>query len=69
MEGIAVIGHSVGPVTVAAWIHDYAPRIRGAVLATPAFRIRLYIPLAIRRSGWSSGCGAGIRPSYVKAQC
>lgn len=46
MENIAVIGQSVGGVLAAAWVHDYAPKIRALVLATPAFRIKLYIPFA-----------------------
>ena len=33
---------------VAARFHDYAPRRRAAVLATPAFHIRLYVPQALR---------------------
>ncbi len=69
MEQIAVVGHSVGAVIVAAWIHDYAPRLRAAVLATPAFRIRLYLPLAIP----SLRMAQKLRimkfvPSYVKAR-
>ena len=32
---------------VAAWVHDYAPPIRAMVLATPAFRVKLYVPLAV----------------------
>ena len=32
----------------AAWVHDYAPPIRGLVLATPAFRVKLYVPGAVR---------------------
>ncbi|XPE55952.1 hypothetical protein ACNKHW_11115 [Shigella flexneri] len=28
------------------WIHDYAPAIRGLVLASPAFKVKLYVPLA-----------------------
>ncbi len=43
---IAVIGQSVGAVLGAVWVHDYAPRIRAMVLASPAFRIKLYVPLA-----------------------
>jgi SAM-dependent methyltransferase len=31
----------------AAWVHDYARPIRAMVLATPAFRIKLYVPFAI----------------------
>jgi len=47
IENIAVLANSVGAVTTSAWVHDYAPRIRAMVLAAPAFRIRLYVPLAI----------------------
>ncbi len=47
VENIAVLANSVGAVTAAAWVHDYAPRIRAMVLAAPAFRIKLYVPFAI----------------------
>src|SRR4030095_9835424 len=40
------LGHSVGAVTVAAWVHDYAPPIRAMVLVTPALRVKLYVPFA-----------------------
>jgi hypothetical protein len=43
---MAVVAQSVGAVVVAAWAHDYAPRIRALVLASPAFRIKLYVPFA-----------------------
>ena len=46
-EDMIVLGHSVGAVAVAAWVHDYAPRLRGMILATPAFRVKLYVPFAI----------------------
>ncbi len=46
-ENMIVLGHSVGAVTVATWVHDYAPRIRAMVLITPALRVKLYVPLAI----------------------
>lgn len=47
LENMAVLGYSVAGVLVAAWVHDYAPPIRAMVLATPAFRVKLYVPLAI----------------------
>ena len=47
MENIAVIGHSVGSVIAAAWVHDFAPPIRALVLGSPALRVRLYVPFAI----------------------
>ena len=45
-EDIGVIAQSVGAVLVAAWAHDYAPRIRCMVLASPAFKVKLYVPFA-----------------------
>ncbi len=46
VNDIAVIGQSIGAVLVSAWAHDYAPGIRGMVLASPAFRVKLYVPFA-----------------------
>src|SRR5258708_10784029 len=46
VENIAVIAQSVGSVLAATWSHDYAPRIRCMVLASPAFKVKLYIPFA-----------------------
>lgn len=42
-----VLAHSVGGVIAAAWADLYAPPLRGLVLATPALRVKLYVPLAI----------------------
>ena len=36
-----------GAVAAAAWVHDYAPKIRCLILATPAFKVKLYVPLAV----------------------
>ncbi len=47
VKNMVILGNSVGAVTASAWVHEYAPRIRGMVLVAPAFRIRLYVPLAI----------------------
>jgi alpha-beta hydrolase superfamily lysophospholipase len=69
MDQIAVVGHSVGAAIVAAWIHDYAPPVRAAVLATPAFRIRLYLPFAIPALRLTQKLGMMHSvPSYVKAR-
>ena len=46
-ERIAVIGQSVGAALISTWLHDYAPRIRCAVLAAPAFSVKLYVPFAL----------------------
>ena len=44
---IAVLANSVGAMNVVTWLHDYGVQVRCLALAAPAFRIRLYIPLAI----------------------
>ncbi|MGZ3742828.1 MAG: class I SAM-dependent methyltransferase family protein, partial [Pseudobdellovibrionaceae bacterium] len=46
-ENISLVANSVGAVVATAWVHDYAPRIRSMVLAAPAFRVKLYVPLAL----------------------
>lgn len=46
VEDIVVVANSVGAVVAATWLHDYAPRIRGLVMAAAAFQIKLYVPLA-----------------------
>jgi alpha-beta hydrolase superfamily lysophospholipase/SAM-dependent methyltransferase len=46
-ENIGIVAQSVGAVLVATWVHDYAPAIRGMVLASPAFRVKLYFPFAL----------------------
>jgi len=46
VEDMAVIAQSVGAVLIATWAHDYAPPIRGMVLASPAFKVKLYVPFA-----------------------
>jgi alpha-beta hydrolase superfamily lysophospholipase len=69
VEDMAVLAQSVGAVLVATWAHDYAPSIRCMVLASPAFKVKLYVPFA--RQGlelqhkWR---GHFIVNSYVKAR-
>jgi alpha-beta hydrolase superfamily lysophospholipase len=46
MQDIAVIAQSVGGVIATAWVHDYAPSIRCLVLASPALKVKLYVPFA-----------------------
>jgi alpha-beta hydrolase superfamily lysophospholipase len=46
VDEMAVIAQSVGAVLVSAWVHDYAPKIRAMVLASPAFKVKLYVPFA-----------------------
>jgi alpha-beta hydrolase superfamily lysophospholipase/SAM-dependent methyltransferase len=68
-DKMIVMAHSVGAVIAAAWVHDYAPPLRGLVLATPAFRVKLYVPgalplLRLRQRLF----GDGFVKSYVKAR-
>ena len=70
IEDTVVLAHSVGAVTVSAWVHDFAPRIRALVLATPALRVKLYIPFAIpglRLLQKLKGGRKSFIKSYVKA--
>lgn len=41
-----VVAQSVGAVLAATWAHDYAPPVRGLALASPAFKVKLYVPFA-----------------------
>lgn len=45
-EDMVVLAQSVGAVLASTWAHDYAPKIRCLVLASPAFKVKLYVPLA-----------------------
>lgn len=66
IEDIVIVGHSVGAVTVAAWVHDYAPPVRAMVLVTPALKVKLYVPFA--RTGLALlQAMRGDRKSYVQS--
>lgn len=43
---LVVLAQSVGAVLIATWAHDYAPKVRCLVLASPAFKVKLYVPFA-----------------------
>ncbi|MBK8285567.1 MAG: bifunctional alpha/beta hydrolase/class I SAM-dependent methyltransferase [Ahniella sp.] len=66
---VVVVAQSVGAVVATTWAHDYAPKIRGLVLASPAFSVKLYVPFA--RQGLAlmhKLFGNFFVNSYVKAQ-
>ncbi len=64
-----VVGQSVAAVLVSAWAHDYAPPLRGLVLTAPAFKVRLYVPLARPALAlWYRLRGNFFVTSYVKAR-
>ena len=68
-ERMAVVAQSVGAVVASTWAHDYAPRIRAMVLASPAFHVKLYVPFA--RPGLAlmqKWRGNFFVQSYVKAK-
>src|SRR5918996_680623 len=68
LENIIVLAHSVGAVSVAAWVHDFAPPIRGMILATPAFRVKLYVPFAVPLLRMRLKLfGPGFVSSFIKA--
>ncbi|MGZ8940258.1 MAG: bifunctional alpha/beta hydrolase/class I SAM-dependent methyltransferase [Limisphaerales bacterium] len=68
-EQLVVVAHSVGAVIATAWVHDYAPRIAGLVLATPAFEVKLYVPFAIPLLRLRERLfGPGYVKSYVKPE-
>lgn len=75
MQDIAVIAQSVGGVIATAWVHDYAPNIRCLVLASPALKVKLYVPFARTALGLLQRLGlTKLLPalafvnSYVKAK-
>lgn len=68
-DGLAIVAQSVGAVVVATWAHDYAPKVRALILASPAFSVKLYVPFA--RAGLRlirAFRGNFFVDSYVKAR-
>jgi alpha-beta hydrolase superfamily lysophospholipase/SAM-dependent methyltransferase len=69
-EDVVVVAHSVGAVVATAWVHDYAPPIRGLVLLAPAFAVKLYVPGAIPfLRAKQKLIGGGHVTSYVRSCC
>src|SRR6202043_1676920 len=67
-DNMIVLAHSVGAVIATAWVHDFAPPLRGLILATPAFRVKLYLPFAVPLLRLRQKLlGPGYVKSYVKA--
>lgn len=46
IEDMLLVANSVGAVIAATWLLDYAPPVRGVVMAAAAFSIKLYVPFA-----------------------
>lgn len=69
VEDIAVVAQSVGAVIAATWVHNYAPKIRALVVASPAFSVKLYVPFAKEGIAlWQKIKGRFFVNSYVKAR-
>ncbi len=69
LEDMIVLAHSLAAVTVTAWVHDYAPAIRALILATAAFEVKLYVPLAVPALRLQQKLfGSGKVKSYVQAK-
>jgi alpha-beta hydrolase superfamily lysophospholipase/SAM-dependent methyltransferase len=68
-QNMVVLAQSVGAVLATTWAHDYAPPVRGLVLAAPAFKVKLYVPLARPALAlWYRLRGNFFISSYVKAK-
>lgn len=69
IENMIVLAHSLAAVSVVAWVHDYAPPIRAMILATGAFHVKLYVPLAVPLLRMKQKLfGPGQVKSYVKSR-
>src|SRR5437764_9471116 len=69
LGNMVMLGHSLGAMSLLAWVHDYAPPIRAMILATAALRVRLYVPFAIPILRLKQKLiGPGSVTSYVKAK-
>jgi alpha-beta hydrolase superfamily lysophospholipase/SAM-dependent methyltransferase len=69
IENMIVLAHSLAAVSVAAWVHDYAPPIRAMILATAAFHVKLYVPFAVPLLRTKQKLfGPGQVKSYVKSK-
>jgi len=69
MADMHIVAQSVGAVLIATWAHDYAPAVRSITLASPAFKVKLYVPFA--RAGLKlmhKLRGHFVVNSYVKPQ-
>src|SRR6266536_2851033 len=69
IENMIVLAHSLAAVSIAAWVHDYAPPIRAMILATAAFHVKLYVPFAVPLLRMKQKLfGPGKVKSYVKSK-
>lgn len=68
-EDMAILGQSIGAVLIGIWAHDYAPPVRCLVFASPAFKVKLYVPWAVPGLSLMQGLrGNFFVNSYVKSR-
>ena len=68
-QDMAILAQSVGAVLISTWAHDYAPKVRCLVLASPAFKVKLYVPFARTGLRWMHALrGNFFVNSYVKSK-
>src|SRR6266513_5473599 len=69
LGNMIMLGHSLGAISLLAWVHDYAPSVRAMILATAALRVKLYVPFAIPILRLKQKLiGPGYVTSYIKAK-
>ena len=69
IENMIVVAQSIGAVSAIAWVHDFAPKIRALVAASPAFDVKLYVPFAKQLIALGQKIiGQFYVSSYVKAR-
>ena len=69
LGNMIMLGHSLGAISLLAWVHDYAPPVRAMILATAALRVKLYVPFAIPILRLKQRLiGPGYVTSYIKAK-
>ena len=69
LGNMIMLGHSLGAISLLAWVHDYAPPVRAMILATAALRVKLYVPFAIPILRLKQKLlGPGYVTSYIKAK-
>jgi len=67
VSDISLVAQSAGAVIASTWVHDYAPHIRGMVLAAAAFEINLFVPGARQALGiWQRLRGRFTVNSFVR---
>lgn len=66
-SNMVLMGHSVGSVVIATYLYEYNAQVRGVVLGSPAFDVKLYAPFALPALKlWQKIMPRSFVNSYVK---